>query len=96
MGVAVESKRVEGWWTPRGAVKLMFRRSTTRRTTKIALVVGTILSLINQGGVIFGGRATATTWLRVAANYLVPFCVSSFGFLTATKRTSTNQGGTLR
>jgi hypothetical protein len=64
----------------------MFTRSTMRRTTRIALVVGTILSLINQGGVMFGGRATATTWIRVGMNYVVPFCVSSFGFLTATKK----------
>lgn len=64
----------------------MFSRSTMRRTTRIALVVGTVLSLINQGGVIFGGRATWVTWVRVGANYLVPFCVSSAGFLTATKR----------
>lgn len=64
----------------------MFRRSTVRRTTRIALVVGTILSLVNQGGVIFGGKATTTTWIRVGMNYLVPFCVSSFGFLTATKK----------
>ena len=75
-----------GWWTPRGALRLMFRRSTTRRTTRIALVVGTVLSLVNQGSVIFGGRATSATWIRVGANYVVPFCVSSFGFLTATKR----------
>jgi hypothetical protein len=49
-------------------------------------VVGTLLSLINQGSVIAGGDPSAVTWVRVAANYLVPFCVSSAGFLTATKR----------
>jgi hypothetical protein len=75
-----------GWWTPRGAVHLLFRRTTTRRTTRIALVVGTVLSLVNQGGVIFGGRATAATWIRVGANYVVPFISSSVGFLTATKK----------
>jgi hypothetical protein len=64
----------------------MFLRTTLRRTVRIALIVGTLLSLINQGTVIAGGDATAATWLRVAANYLVPFCVSSAGFLTATKR----------
>ena len=64
----------------------MFRRSTLRRTTRIALVVGTLLSLVNQGAVIFGGKASLATWIRVGANYVVPFCVSSFGFLTATKR----------
>ena len=79
-------RRRPGWWTPRGAVRLMFHRNTLRRTTRIALVVGTLLSLINQGGVIFGGHATVSTWVRVGANYVVPFCVSSVGFLTATKK----------
>jgi hypothetical protein len=92
--VEATPKKVTGWRTPRGALRLALRRSTTRRTTKIALVVGTILSLINQGGVIFGGRTIATTWIRVAANYFVPFCVSSFGFLTATKRPS-HPGGAI-
>ncbi|MGH2727721.1 MAG: nitrate/nitrite transporter NrtS [Actinomycetota bacterium] len=62
-------------------------RTTLRKTIRIALVVGTILSLINQAGVIFGGDATTVTWIRVGANYLVPFCVSSAGFLSATRRT---------
>ena len=59
-----------------------------RKTVPIALVVGTVLSLINQAGVVFGGDATVTTWIRVGANFLVPFCVSSLGFLSATRRTA--------
>ena len=74
------------WSTPREALAVVFLRSTLRKTTRIALVVGTILSLINQLGVILAGRANYATWIRVGANYLVPFCVSSTGFLTATKR----------
>jgi hypothetical protein len=74
------------WSTGREALSLWFARTTLRRTLKIAAVVGTLLSLINQGSVIFGGDATAATWLRVVFNYLVPFCVSSTGFLSATRR----------
>ncbi len=70
------------------ALRLCFLPTTLRRTVRIALVVGTLLSLINQSGVIFGGDATLVTWLRVGANYLVPFCVSSLGFLSATSRTA--------
>jgi hypothetical protein len=76
------------WSTPREAIHVVFLRSTMRKTTRIALVVGTLLSVINQGYLIWGGRATAVTWIRVGANYLVPFCVSSTGFLTATKRSA--------
>ncbi len=74
------------WSTWREALALWFARTTLRRTLKIAAVVGTLLSLINQGSVIFGGDASAATWLRVGFNYIVPFCVSSIGFLSATRR----------
>jgi hypothetical protein len=74
-------------WTTYGeAARLWFAPATLRKTLKIALIVGTLLSLINQGSVIFGGDATTTTWLRVGLNYVVPFCVSSLGFLSATRR----------
>ena len=76
------------WSTPREAVGVVFSRSTLRKTTRIAAVVGTILSLINQLGVILDGRANYATWIRVGANYLVPFCVSNTGFLTATRRST--------
>jgi hypothetical protein len=73
-------------WSSYGeAFHLWFARRTLRKTITIALVVGTLLSLINQGSVIFGGRATGVTWVRVAYNYLVPFCVSSLGYLSATR-----------
>ena len=77
------------WSTPGEAVRVWFARATLRKTIKIALVVGTILSLINQLGVVLDGRANYVTWLRVAANYFVPFCVSSTGFLSATRRRTT-------
>ncbi|MGH2793040.1 MAG: nitrate/nitrite transporter NrtS [Actinomycetota bacterium] len=77
---------VRTWSTPLEALRIVFLRTTLRKTVPIALVVGTILSLINQAGVVFGGDATTVTWIRIGANYLVPFCVSSLGFLGATRR----------
>ena len=58
----------------------MFSRPSLRRCIPVALIVGTVLSLINQGSVLLGGDATYVTWLRVAANYVMPFVVSSVGF----------------
>ena len=52
----------------------------------MALVVGTILSLVNQGSVVAGGLATPATWVRIAINYVIPFCVASFGYLMACRR----------
>jgi len=87
--VATGAAAAPSWSTPREAALLWFARSTLRKTIRIALVVGTILSLINQLTVILDGRANYATWLRVGANYLVPFCVSSTGFLSATRRRTT-------
>ena len=62
---------------------IVFSRPSLTRCIPIALFVGTVLSLINQGSVIFGGHATDATWLRVGLNYVVPFCVSSSGFFAS-------------
>lgn len=53
-----------------------------RRTATIALVVGTILTVLNQGDVILGGHATGATAVKTAFNYLVPFVVSNLGMLS--------------
>lgn len=53
-----------------------------RRTVRIALVVGLLLTAINQGDVIAGGEATPGTWLKCAMNFMVPFVVSNLGLLS--------------
>lgn len=53
-----------------------------RRTISIAVVVGIVLTLINQGSVIADGHATVATWARCAFNFIVPFLVSNAGLLT--------------
>lgn len=47
----------------------------------VALVVGTVLNLINQGGAILAG-APVVLW-KIALTYIVPFIVSTHGALTA-------------
>lgn len=56
---------------------------TARTALPVALVVGTLLSAVNQGAVILAGEASVGVWLRVVFNYVVPFLVSSMGFLGA-------------
>ena len=71
------------WRTPTDAIKLMLRGATLKQTWKIALVVGTILSIANQLGPMVDEPSSWVTWLRVAFNYLVPFVVASTGLLAA-------------
>lgn len=56
---------------------------TVRTAAPTAVVVGTVLSLVNQGTVITDGHTDGGTWVRVAVNYLVPICVASVGYLGA-------------
>ncbi len=47
-----------------------------KNALRIALVVGTILNLVNQGGAILAGAGIS--WIHVAMNYVVPYCVASY------------------
>jgi hypothetical protein len=78
-----EAETALGTGSPPRLLSVVFSRQSLSRCIPIALLVGTLLSLINQGSVIFGGDATGVTWLRVGMNYVVPFCVSSSGFFAS-------------
>ncbi len=47
-----------------------------KNSVRIALVVGSILNLINQGSAILSGAGIS--WVHIALNYLVPYCVASY------------------
>ncbi len=82
-----ETHRVEvSWVTRREAVALMLRGVTFHTAWRVALVVGTILTLVNQGEVIAWGDATALTWVRVGFNFAVPYVVASIGYLAPLRR----------
>jgi hypothetical protein len=65
----------------REALAIVLQREHLRRTLRIALVVGLILTAINQLDVILGGDATAGTWVKTGLNFCVPFVVSNLGLL---------------
>jgi len=48
-----------------------------RRSLAAALVVGSILNLINQGDALFAGQAL--DWWKLLLTYLVPYCVTTYG-----------------
>ena len=76
------------WGTWRDACRVVARREHLWATTRIALVVGTVLFAINQLDVVLAGDATTATWLKSGLTYGVPFVVSNLGILTATRRRS--------
>ena len=77
-------ERTEATWESyREALRLFIRGATVRTATRIALIVGTWLSLMNQGQPIVHGHPP---WMKVALNYATPFTVASLGYLAARRR----------
>jgi hypothetical protein len=76
--------RVDATWESYGdAVRLFARGATLATGSRIALVVGTWLSLLNQGRAIADGNPP---WVKIGLNYLTPFVVASLGYLAARRR----------
>ena len=48
-----------------------------RRSLYVALVVGTVLNLINQGDALLG--MASINWLKLALTYCVPYAVCTYG-----------------
>jgi hypothetical protein len=48
-----------------------------RRSFIVALIVGTILNLINQGDALLGAASLNIT--KVLLTYVVPYCVATYG-----------------
>ena len=77
-------RRIEPTWVSyRDAALLFFRGATLPTAARISLVVGTWLSLMNQGGLIVDGHPP---WVKLVLNYLTPFVVASLGYLAARRR----------
>lgn len=54
------------------------RREVLVRSAKIALVVGTVLALVNHGDSLLGGTVTGREVVQMAISYVVPFCVATW------------------
>ena len=59
----------------------LLRASLLRRSILTALVVGTILTAINQGNLMLDGRFPASLYWKIPLTYSVPFCVATWGAL---------------
>ena len=57
-----------------------------KRSLAAALVVGTVLTLLNQGDAIASGNAGGALYWKVPLTYCVPFIVATYGALTNSRR----------
>jgi K+ transporter len=74
------------WLTAREGLHVVTHHGHPKRTLTTALIVGTVLFLINQLDVVIAGGATWVTWMKSGVTYLVPFIVANIGILIATRR----------
>lgn len=70
------------WSHRREAVRLILTGATFPTAFRVAAVVGTLLTVVNQAEVILRGETTWVTAVRVSCNYLIPYVVASIGYLT--------------
>jgi hypothetical protein len=71
-------------------IRIFFRIAATRGTIvtgiKVALIVGCILNLINQGELFIHAAWGEIQWPKVLLTFCVPFCVSVYSATVARLR----------
>ena len=53
-----------------------------RRSLVASVVVGTLLTAINQGTILCAGSWDAALYWKIPLTYCVPFCVATYGALS--------------
>ena len=64
----------------------LVHRPMLRRSFLTALVVGTVLVLLNQGNIIFSGSWQSGLYWKIPITYCVPFMVATWGALSNGRR----------
>ncbi len=57
-----------------------------RRSLAASLVIGTIITLLNQGDLILTGQLSAALVWKIPLSYVVPFAVATWGALSNARR----------
>ena len=59
------------------------RPENLKATTRIAIVVGVVLTSINEGDAFAAGHFNSPMMVKAPLNFVVPFVVSNLGLLAA-------------
>ena len=74
-----------------GTLALAFSKEVFPRAVRVALVVGTLLALINHGDNIVTLSLSSDDLIKVLLTYLVPYGVSTFSAVRALKAQANQQ-----
>ena len=80
---APDIARAEAWKALIERCRYCGRPKNLRATVKIALVVGLLLTGINEGDTLASGHVAASLAVKIPLNFLVPVVVSNLGLLAA-------------
>ena len=73
-----------------GSVKCLpcalLHRPMLKRSAIAAVVVGTILTALNQGDLLLSGQWNSALYWKIPLTYCVPFLVATYGALTNSRR----------
>ena len=61
----------------RAACRCAISNGVPRRSLIVALVVGSVLNLINRGDALLAGGPI--DWAKIVLTFAVPYCVSTYG-----------------
>ena len=64
----------------------LLHRPMLRRSLAAAVVVGTVLTALNQGDNLLSGRWDAALYWKIPLTYCVPFIVATYGALTNSRQ----------
>ncbi len=62
---------------------IAFAPATVRRSLRVALVVGSILVIINYGDRIIAGTLGPLEFAKIGLTYCVPYCVATYAAVSA-------------
>ncbi|MGG6297091.1 nitrate/nitrite transporter NrtS [Leptolyngbya sp. AN02str] len=77
----------------RGYVLALCDPAMSRAAIRVALMVGSLLLVINHGAAVFQGKMTRDRWLSAGITYLVPYAVNIQGQYAATARRTKQKAG---
>lgn len=81
MQTELGAKREPRGWIDRNAIRQTCSWGVLSRSLLVALVIGTLLNIINQGPELVAGKPP--DWLKLLLTYAVPFFVASYGAYSA-------------
>lgn len=68
----------------RNLIQQIFHPDISRRALRVALIVGTVLTLINHYDLLLGKPLTLKVVIQIMLTYTVPYLVSTHGQLLGT------------